>query len=1148
MAEPMDGLEFQIEVTSTEAVKGVESLSQSLRKIRSLTKGGLGLGSSVKQLDKLDKALSGFHTEKLEALGKTLESASKLSDVKISGSLAKSLGSIVDIAKRIDWSDVEKIEDMTKALRDLGDVSNIKLPKLTTPATAGTAPVPGTEVVGSGVTPATSDVEHVGHAVQEAAGKVNLFASALRGVSRFTGVFYPFTQAWNGLKAGGRAIKSLVGNLRELYGEFKNSGGLVGLFERSLKGAAKGSATAFAATIKTVTALMKKSLIPGLKSSTKSAGRFLTSLTRIAMYRAIRFALSTITKALKEGINNLYQYSNLMGGTFAHSMDTLATSANYLKNSLGAMAAPIINALAPAIDFVIDKIVTLLNYINMLFARLSGASTFTAAKKNATSYGASLESAGGAAADAAKKIKDATTGIDELNIIMERDDTSGGGGGGGTDYGSMFEELPIDNQLSDFVDKLKEAFDNADWKTLGTLLGEKVNELIDSIDYTGLGQKLGFGINGAIQTAYWFLNTVNFTNIGTHVAELLNSAFEEIDFTYIGRLMVQAATILPDILIGGLTELDWGLVAKSASDILIGLFDEITAWFNKYDWSELGATLWQKIKDLLANIDCGGIATSFYTYLGTALRSGVQFLGGFFGSIGKDIKKWWDDEIKGANLKETAGNLLSAIGEGFVNIGEWVIEHIAYPFLDALTGGYFTEQIELAGGDIVEGFLNGIWEAIKGIGRWIKTNILDPFVKWFKDLFGIHSPSTVMAEIGGYVIEGFLNGILAPFKAIGNWVKENIVDPLTEALEDFDLVEFTVGVKNTAEEWWSNVNRWWNNKVGAVQSFTTNVRNQATTWWNNTKSWWSGKVGAVKNFTTTVTNQAAQWWANVKSWWSGKVGAVQQFTTSVKNEASTWWNNVKSWWSGKVGAVQQFTTSLKNDSLTWWNNCKSWWSGKVGAVQQFTTSVKNDASTWWSNVKSWWSGVVGNLSVSVAIKNEATSWWNNVKKWWSDAVGTLWTTLNIKIPKISIKWSEVTALGQTFKYPSGFDLTWNAKGGILDGAQIFGMLGNSLLGGGEAGREAVLPLDTHTEWMDTLAQKVRDGLPDDDMDAQGYYTGVNKILERLDAMQNTMGGMATDMKRQADKREQTTVQIGNRTITDAVVTQQQANGFRFMPV
>lgn len=1123
MAEPMNGLEFQIETTVDDSAKGIDALAKSLGSLKKATKGGLGLGSTVKQLKTLNNALKGFHTEKLEGLGKALESVSNLGNVKISGSLAKSLGSIVDVAKRIDWSDVEKIEDMTKALHDLGAVSNIKMPKITTPTAAGgTAPITGTEVVGSGVTPTTSGVESVAAGVQQASSAVDQVTAKTsvlkRVLSGIGGVF-------------GKAFSLGTGALHKLGNSITKV--------KELASKAKTSMISF-----------RKSLGAGLaariKQTTSGLGQMFSSLKRIAMYRLIRFFLSQLTKALKEGINNLYQYSNLMGGTFAHSMDTLATSANYLKNSLGAMAAPIINSLAPAIDFVIDKIVTLLNYINMLFARLSGASTFTAAKKNATSYGAALEGAGGSAADAAKKIKDATTGIDELNIIMERDDASGGGGGGGADYGSMFEELPIDNQLSDFVDKLKQAFDNADWKTLGTLLGEKVNELIDSIDYEGIGHKLGFGINGAIQTAYYFLKTVDFYNIGKHLAELLNAALSEVDTSFIGRLIIRWFTMGIDLVLGFIGELDWGQLARKVSDCVKGAFDEATEWLKSYDWSQLGKDLWQGIKDVVSNIDWGGIATSLFTFLGTAIRSAAQFLGGFFGSIGKDIKKWWDEEIKGENWKETAGNLLSAIGEGFVNIGEWVIINIAYPFLDALTGGYFSEQVELAGGDIVEGFLNGIWEAIKGIGRWIKTNIVDPFVKWFKDLFGIHSPSTVMKAIGGSVVDGFLEGILAPFKAIGTWVKKNIVDPLVDAFDESSLAEFTVGVKNTATEWWENVNKWWNNKVGAVKTFTTNVSNQATTWWNNTKSWWSGKVGAVKNFTTSVTNQASQWWENVKSWWSGKVGAVQQFTTSVKNEASVWWENVKSWWSGKVGAVQQFTTSLKNDSLTWWNNCKSWWSGKVGAVQQFTTSVKNDANTWWSNVKTWWSGVVGNLSVSVAIKNEATTWWNNVKSWWNNAVGTLTTTLNIKIPKISIKWSEVTALGQTFRYPSGFNLTWNAMGGILDGAQIFGMMGNTLLGGGEAGREAVLPLDTHTEWMDTLAQKVRDGLPDESGSAG--YAGFKRAMADfyVEYVQGTVNQMANDMNRQANKKEQTNVQIGSRVITDTVKTQQDANGYQFI--
>lgn len=159
------------------------------------------------------------------------------------------------------------------------------------------------------------------------------------------------------------------------------------------------------------------------------------------------------------------------------------------------------------------------------------------------------------------------------------------------------------------------------------------------------------------------------------------------------------------------------------------------------------------------------------------------------------------------------------------------------------------------------------------------------------------------------------------------------------------------------------------------------------------------------------------------------------------------------------------------------------------------------------------------------------------------------TTLNIKLPHIEINWGTVTAFGKSFNYPKGFNLRWYAKGGILDGAQIFGQIGNTLLGGGEAGREAVLPLETHTEWMDTLAEKVRDGLPgerDYDGDSEGY-TSFKKALEDFyeERVRPTVSGMASDMRRQADKKEQTTVQIGNKTIRDAVVTQEKADGYRF---
>lgn len=1076
MAVELEGLEFQIEAKSEEGTKGIDALTASLGKLKQATKGGLGLNSKVKELNKLNEALKGFHTDKLESLGKALASLNGLGKTQISSTIPKRLNEIAQSLHEIGLSDIERLEDLGKALRDLQEVGDVKIPKVTVPS-AGVAPtMNGTtnaEAATSGVEQATSSVQETAHAVEQVTQKTGVLKSML---GKIGGAFS------KGFSVGTGKLKELGSSMLQVGKSAMRSLNPINIFKKSAAG-----------------------LAAKVKQTTSGLGKLFSSMSRIAMYRAIRFMFSQLTQAMKEGINNLYQYSNLMGGTFAQSMDRLATSGQYLKNSLGAMAAPIINALAPAIDFVIDKIATLLNYINMLFARLSGASVFTAAKKNAVSYGDSLTKAGGSAAKAAKEIRDATTGIDELNIIMQKNDDAGGGGGGGADYGSMFEELPIDNSVSEFADKLKQAFESADWKALGTIIGDKVNEVIDGIDWEGVGHKVGFGINGAIQTAYWFLDTVNFTNIGSRIAEFLNGALEEIDFSYIGRLLVKKVTIIWDLFIGFFTTLDWGLVAKSFSDGLKGMYDEVTKWLNSHDWSELGSALWQKIKDFVSNIDWGGIATSIFTYLGTAIRSAAEFLGGFFGSIAEDIKTWWNEDIKGADWKETAGNLLKAIGKGFVNIAGWVWDNIIDPFGQALLGEKWDNIKEVGSnliGKVKEGW-DGVSRMTKNIGEFF-VNVKNDATSWWSNT------------------KAWWSGKVGAVKS------------------------FTTDVKNDASAWWSSVKSWWSGKVGAAQQFTTSVKNDAQTWWNNVKSWWSGKVGAVKEFTTTVTNQSSVWWNNVKTWWSGKVGAVQQFTTSVKDESSTWWSNVKSWWSGKVGAVQQFTTSVKNDSLTWWNNTKTWWSGKVGAVKEFTTSVRNDASTWWSNVKTWWSGVVGNLTVGVAIKNEATTWWNNAKRWWNDTVGDLWTTLKIKIPSISVKWSTVTVFGKDFSYPSGFNLTWNAKGGILDGAQIFGMLGNSFLGGGEAGKEAVLPLETHTEWMDTLAEKVRSGLPDNDTGGMEYGEFKRALADfYTEYVQGTMSQMASDMNRQANKKEHTTVQVGNRVITDAVREQENANGYRF---
>lgn len=198
------------------------------------------------------------------------------------------------------------------------------------------------------------------------------------------------------------------------------------------------------------------------KKGAHGLANFWQSLKRIAYYRFIRAVIREIGEAIKTGIGNLYQWSTAVNGTFAKSMDRIATSTLYLKNSLGAMFAPIINTLAPIIDWVIDRIVDVINWINKLFAALSGSQTYTVAKKVATTWGDAGKQAAGSAKSAADDIRRTILGFDEINKLEKQNTSSGGSGRGsstpGTDYTNMFEERRLDgwmSKLASFIDRFK---------------------------------------------------------------------------------------------------------------------------------------------------------------------------------------------------------------------------------------------------------------------------------------------------------------------------------------------------------------------------------------------------------------------------------------------------------------------------------------------------------------------------------------------------------------------------------------------------------------------------------------------------------------------------------------------------------------------
>lgn len=346
---------------------------------------------------------------------------------------------------------------------------------------------------------------------------------------------------------------------------------------------------------------------------------------RILGYRIIRSIIKEIGQAFQVGIQNLYGWSNLVSGRFAASMDMIATSLQYFNNSLAAAVAPIVNALAPAIDFLIDKLVALINIINQLFAKLTGAASWTKAIKKAKDYGEAVGGAGGAAKEALRYLAP----FDELNRLP--DENKGGGGGGSEDYSGMFEDVEeFGSAIADFAESIKEKVEAGDWKGLGELLGGKINELVEKIDFAGMGTKIGGYINAWFTTKYWTLKETNFQQIGAKIAEFLfgngkdkGGVIGSIDWDTFGKSIAQKFTILPDIIIGALDGIDFTKLGEAIGKFIGGISEEFTKWLNSIDWEQKGKDLVQDVINLFSGLKDAGTAekvVGFFTALWNAVK------------------------------------------------------------------------------------------------------------------------------------------------------------------------------------------------------------------------------------------------------------------------------------------------------------------------------------------------------------------------------------------------------------------------------------------------------------------------------------------------------------------------------------------------
>lgn len=791
-------------------------------------------------------------------------------------------------------------------------------------------------------------------------------------------------------------VQRYVGFKDSVIGAFKNMPGAFALIPKALSleiskipgivksgfSKASGVISGFGKALGKGLAGKAKSAVTSLKGLSKPADKAAKSILKLSnMFKLmlIRMAIRAVVQGVKEGMQNLVQYS----GDANQAMSELTSSMTYAKNSFAAAFAPILSFVVPAITVLINALATAVGYVNQFFSALGGKGTFVRAKKVNQDYAASLKKTGGAAKQAGKDAKKALAPFDDLvQIQREGADDSSGGSSGGIDPSQMFETVAIDQGISDFANKLKELWQAGDWEGIGQLIGQKINDsvqkftdyiswdnvgakitafvtafttlfnsLVANIDWYSIGIMMGTGINTLVNTLYLLLTQIDWLMLGSALATGLNGMVATIDWNLFGATLgaffqakisglygfVDTADwsligqAIGNGLNGTISQIDWGMLGLLFATGLGGLFSVAGNFAQTFDWTGFGNSIALSLSTFFRTFDWAGSGTAISDIVIGILDALLTVI------IQTD---WWAfgdgiaTAIEHIDWTTVANRFFAVIGAALGGFAAFLGGLLSDGVEEAKN--YFQEKIKECGGNVVDGILMGIVDGMKSIGTWIKANIFTPFMDAFKDAFGIHSPSTVMAEMGQYLWDGFCNGIKEFFSNPGAFIKANITDPFVNGLKSF------LGIHSPSTVLAG---------IGSytVQGFNQGVTSEQTASQNVVQSWASGVANwfSEKFGIGTGDSVESKKWAN--SIMSGFNNTVRKNYTQSQTVMETWAENVRKWFVGVD----------ENQGV----NELSWTKFADLIIQAFKAKIEGSHSetqgpveTWARNVREWFWG------------------------------------------------------------------------------------------------------------------------------------------------------------------------------------------------
>ena len=609
-----------------------------------------------------DKASSQIKSleESIDSLLKKFETLDTKSD-----SVSKSLGDFGDTGKSLDnvASKIDKTAKSAEKLAKTDMSSNVKkqvsevqqsISKLgTDKISAPDVKVDTKQVknVSNAAKSAEQSTDKLRESAKKAAVDLNYLTSSYAKLDYLQKELNTSQQKLKELAQGGegyenKTVRKLIDDINKYQKEINNiNSERFKEIDNQIKSVGKNGKKNFKDLGKTAEQSFKK-VDKGAKKSTKSTKKFgngLRNILRTAKQFLIFGAFFTIQRqisdAFGEGTQNLYQYSKVLGGDFANSMDRITTSFLYLKNAIGAAVAPIINYFTPALERLIDDIAEFGNRLAEAIAALTGQNTFKKAVKSFKEYAE-------AADEATKSTKNALASFDEINNIT----TTAANGTDALDYGSMFEEQKVNlgkGLLARFVESLRKG----NWGEAGSILAQKVNEVVNSVNDLDLGNRLADKFNKAFRFANGFISNFDFGNFSKTLFTQITNFINKIDFDEIGKLFSNS-------ILGALDFIDEFANWITSSKTYDVIFNSIVEFIDGIDWFGVASRLTKSILNLFEKMANFVIKPETWAKLGSSLKNAIinAFKGAFDG-----VSEW----LEGKSFKDIAWTVVKGVFKPF---------------------------------------------------------------------------------------------------------------------------------------------------------------------------------------------------------------------------------------------------------------------------------------------------------------------------------------------------------------------------------------------------------------------------------------------------------------------------------------------------